>query len=81
MKLPKIQRPELEIHFVGVKGFFEALQAICKAGMIIKKVHIDYQYKTFLNGNGGFVKRHYYYVIPKYTFKRVSEIGESEVKN
>lgn len=79
MKLPKIQRPEVEIQFVGIKGFFAALQAICKVGLI-KKAHINLQIKTFFNGNGGIVKRYYFYVIPKYKFKRVTEINESEDK-
>lgn len=76
MKLQKIQRPEIEIEFVGVKGFFAALLAICKVG--IKKAHIDVLIKTHLKGNAGTVKRHYFYIVPKYKFKRVSKIESEE---
>lgn len=41
MKLPKIQRPEIEVKFVGIKGFLLFLKALCKVGLI-KRVHIDY---------------------------------------
>lgn len=80
MKLKKIQRPKVEIKYVGVKGFFAALYAICKVG--IKKTHIDYQIKLSAAQRhgieGGTVKRHYFYIIPKYKFKRVSEISEEK---
>lgn len=71
MKLPKILRPEVEVEYVGVKGFFAALYAICRVG--IKRAHINV---TF----GGKIAKHYYYVIPKYKFKRVSELSEDEEK-
>lgn len=78
MKIPKIMRPEIEVEYVGVKGFFAALLAICKIG--IKKAHIDCQIKTLFHGNGGIVKRYYFYILPKYKFKRVQKIQESEVQ-
>ena len=79
MKIPKIQRPEIEIQYIGIKGFFSALIAIFKVGAI-KKAHIDCLIKTYYDGNGGTVKRYYFYIIPKFKFKRVSEINESEVE-
>ena len=48
MKLSKIVRPEIEIEFIGVKGFFAALLAICKIG--IQKWHFDYQFKIYKRG-------------------------------
>ena len=80
MKRPKIIRPEVEVEYVGIKGFFAALYAVCRVG--IKKTHIDYQIATFhrqIHGvEGGKIKRHYFYIIPKYKFKRVTELSESE---
>lgn len=77
MKLSKIIRPEIEVEFVGVKGFIAFLTAICKVGLI-KKAHIDLQIKSFYGVEGGTVKRHYYYIIPKYKLKKVKKINESE---
>lgn len=80
MKLPKIMRPEVEIEYIGIKGFFAALLAICKVG--IKKAHVDCHISQFniqSHGfDGGTVKRYYFYVIPKYKFKRVSELSEDD---
>jgi len=80
VKMPKIMRPEVEVEYVGIKGFFAALYAICKVG--IRKAHIDCQIKTFtpqLHGiEGGTVKRYYYYLIPKYKIRRVSELREGD---
>ena len=80
MKLPKIMRPEVEVEFVGIKGFFAALLAVCRVG--IKKAHVDYEFVTFTavahGYDGGKIKRYYFYIIPKYKFKRVSELSESE---
>ena len=78
MKLSKIVRPEIEIEFIGVKGFFAALLAICKVG--IRKGHFDYQIKIYKRGCAGTVKRHYFYAIPKYKFKRVSKIESEEME-
>lgn len=82
MKRSKIYRPEIEVEFVGVKGFIAFLIAICKVGLI-KKVHIDLQIKTFtpkVHGvEGGTIKRIPYYIIPKYKLKKVAKIDESEV--
>ena len=69
MKLQKILRPEIEVEFIGVKGFFAALLAICKIG--IKKANINFVIKTYLKGNAGTVKKHSFYVIPKYKLKSV----------
>ena len=78
MKNTKIIRPEIEVEYVGVKSFFAALYAICKVG--IKKTHIDVICKLTTAQKhgieGGTVKRHYYYIIPKYKFKKVSELSE-----
>ena len=76
MKLPKIIRPDIEIEFIGIKGFFVALYAVFKVG--IKKAHIDCTIKTYLRGNAGIVKRYYFYVVPKYKFKRVNKINNTE---
>ena len=82
MKMPKIIRPEVEVDYVGVIGFFAALIAVCRVG--IKKAHVDCQIKTLtpkIHGiEGGTVKRYYFYVIPKYKFKRVSELSGDEEK-
>ena len=79
MKMPKILRPEVEVEYVGVKGFFAALLAVCRVG--IKKTHVDYElaiYNAQTHGfDGGKIKRYYFYIIPKYKFKRVSELSES----
>ena len=75
MKLQKIQRPEIEVEFVGVKGFLLFLKALCKVGLI-KKAHIDYTIK--LCDYTGTVKRRYFYIIPKFKLKRVTKIDESE---
>lgn len=77
MKLKKIFMPEIEIEFIGVKGFFAALLAVCKVG--IKKASINYTIKDFPQWKCRNIKTHYFYVIPKYKFKRVSKIEESEV--
>lgn len=77
MKRSKIYRPEIEVEFVGVKGFIAFLIGACKVGLI-KKVHIDYQIKSFCGVEGGTVKRLYYYAIPKYRLKKVKKIDESE---
>lgn len=82
MKFKKIFRPEIEVEYVGIKGFFSALLAICKVGLI-KKSHIDYKYTFTAQTHGlegGTVRRHYYYAIPKYRLKRVSKLSESEVQ-
>ena len=80
MKRPKIMRPEIEVEYIGAKGFFAALLAICRVG--IKKAHINYQIATLtaqIHGvEGGTVKGKVFYIIPKYKFKRVSELSESE---
>lgn len=76
MKMPKLFRPELEIEFIGIKGFFVALAAILKVG--IKRAHIDLQIRKLFNGNGGTVKRCYFWVVPKYKFKRVTKIIDKE---
>lgn len=78
MKRSKIIRPEIEVEFVGVKGFIAFLTAICKVGLV-KKAHVDYQIKSFCGVEGGTVKRLYYYIIPKYKLKKVAKIDESEV--
>lgn len=82
MKRPKIIRPEVEVEYVGIKGFFAALYAVCRVG--IKKTHIDYQIATFTAQShgveGGTVKRYYFYIIPKYKFKRVSELSEDDTE-
>ena len=82
MKMPKIQRPEIEVEYVGVKGLFLVLIAICRVG--IRKMHIDCTIKSFtpkIHGiEGGTVKRYYFYVIPKYKFQRVSKLSEDEEK-
>lgn len=76
MKRPKIIRPEFEVEYVGLAGFLLALYSICKFG--VKKVYVNLAYPMF-NGNAGAVyKKIPYYVIPKYKFKRVAEIQESE---
>ena len=76
MKTPKIIRPEIEVEYAGIKGFFFALYAVCKVG--IKRTHIDYCVNLFTKQShgidGGTVKRLYFYIIPKYKFKRVAEI-------
>ena len=81
MKRSKIIRPEVEVEFVGVKGFIAFLIGACKVGLI-KKVHIDCQYNTFSVQShgleGGTVKRLYYYAIPKYKLKKVKKIDKSE---
>ena len=78
MKNPKIMRPEIEIEYVGIKGFFYALYAVCKVG--IKKTSIvqnKYTYRREIHGfDAGIGIRHYFYIIPKYKFKRVSELSE-----
>ena len=78
MKLPKIMRPEIDIEYIGIKGFFAALLAICKVG--IKKARINYQIATFtaqIHGvEGGTVKGKTFYIIPKYKLKRVTELSE-----
>ena len=78
MKRPKIMRPEIDIEYIGIKGFFAALLAICKVG--IKKARINYQIATFtaqIHGvEGGKVKGKVFYIIPKYKLKRVTELSE-----
>lgn len=80
MKKPKILRPEIDVEYIGIKGFFAALYAVCSVG--IKKAHVDCHIAAFnvqSHGfDGGKIKRFYFYVIPKYKFKRVSELSESE---
>ena len=80
MKLPKIMRPEIDIEYIGIKGFFAALLAICKVG--IKKVRVNFQIATLtaqIHGvEGGTVKGKVFYIIPKYKFKRVSELSEDD---
>lgn len=77
MKRSKIIRPEIEVEFVGVKGFIAVLIAICKVGLI-KKAHINLQIKTFTpkthSVEGGTIKRIPYYIIPKHKLKKVAEI-------
>ncbi len=75
MKLPKIQRPEIEVEIVGIKGFLLFLKALCEVGLI-KKAYIDYTIKFC--DYAGTVKRHYFYIIPKFKLKRVITIDESE---
>lgn len=72
-----IIRPEFEIEYVGLVGFLLALYSIIfKIG--IKKVYVNLAYSMY-NGNAGAVyKKIPYYVIPKYKFKRVAYIEESE---
>lgn len=80
MKPPKILRPEIDVEYIGIKGFFAALYAVCRVG--IKKARINYQIATLtaqIHGvEGGTVKGKTFYIIPKYKFKRVSELSESE---
>ena len=77
MKLYKIMRPNIEVEFVGIIGFFAALSAIFKVG--IRRKTFDYRV-NFCSGYAGTVKKHTYYVIPKYKLKRVKELTEeSEV--
>ena len=73
MKMPKIMRPQLELEFVGIKGFFAALFAICKIG--IRKCSVNLLINLYTE-NAGTVKRVTFYVIPKYRLKRVTEIAE-----
>ena len=77
MKPKKILRPEIEVEYVGVKGFLLALFAICKTG--IKKVATDYCITT-VKGDIATYKRYYAYVLPKYKFKKVRKLSESEVQ-
>lgn len=49
MKLPKIMRPEIDIEYIGIKGVFAALYAVCRVG--IKKARINYQIATFTAQN------------------------------
>ena len=83
MKRSKIIRPEIEVEFVGAKGFIAFLTAICKVGLI-KKAHINLQIREFTpvshGFEGGTVKRIPYYIIPKYKLKKVKKIDESEVE-
>ncbi len=82
MKLPKIMRPEIEVEYIGVKGFFSALLAICRVG--IKKARINLQIATLtaqIHGvEGGKVKGKVFYIIPKYKFKKVSELSEDDTE-
>lgn len=82
MKIPKIFSPELEVEFVGIKGFLIALVTIFKLKGGIKRAHIDCQIKTLTaqshGVDGGIVKRCYFWVVPKFKFKRVAEINEKE---
>lgn len=77
MKTPKIIRPEIVVEYVGIKSFFYALYAICKVGLI-RKCGINITTKIYtlqVHGfDGGTCKRIYFYIVPKYKFKRVSEI-------
>ena len=76
MQCSKIFRPEVEIEFVGVKGFIAALIAICKVGLI-KKAPVNCQIKTFSvqshGFEGGTIKRIPCYIIPKYRLKKVKK--------
>lgn len=79
MKLKKIQRPEIEIEYVGIKGFFDALRGICKVGLI-RKINVELVYNIDVVKRIRPIKRHYIYAIPKYRLKRVSKLSESEVQ-
>jgi hypothetical protein len=77
VKLKRILRPEIEIKYVGVKGFFYALFAILKVGLI-KKAHIEFEIKV--TKHNCVPKRYWVYAIPKYKLKRVRKLSESEVQ-
>lgn len=81
MKRSKIIRPEIEVEFVGVKGFIVFLIGICKVGLI-KRAYINCHLLTFTpkthGFEGGTVKKLPYYIIPKYKLKKVKKIDESE---
>lgn len=74
MKIPKVIQPVFEIEYKNIQGFICAIYAIIRVG--IKKAHIDCcinpcSYK-------GTVKRHYFYIIPKYKFIKVKEWSEQD---
>ena len=76
MKRPRIIRPEVEVEYIGLIGLLLALCSICKFG--VKKVYVNAAYSMFNGNTGAVCKKIPYYVIPKYKFKRVAEIQESE---
>lgn len=76
MKVKKIFRPEIEVEYVGVKGFLMALYGICKVG--IRKATLNIYIKSILSDKAGHVQKRTCFVIPKYKLKKVSELTESE---
>lgn len=77
MKVKKIFRPEIEVEYVGVKGFLSALCTICKVG--IRKATLNIRINA-VSGYAGKVEKHTCYAIPKYKFKKVSELTKNEVE-
>ena len=75
MKKPKIIRPEIDVEFVGVAGFFDALRKICKFG--IRKCEVNQHINISRHVKN--IKRTHFWIMPKYYFKSVKEItNESE---
>lgn len=62
MKLPKIMRPEVEVEYNGLFGFLYALYVICKVGVKRAKIYC-------MAGKHN-IKDVYFWIIPKYKFKR-----------
>ena len=62
MKLPKVMRTEFEVEYNGLFGFLYALYAICNVG--VKRVKI-----SCMVGKHN-IKDVYFWIIPKYKFKR-----------
>lgn len=71
-KLQKVVRPEIEIKYKGVFGYMYALFCVVKIG--IKRCGVDCtvfekKYDRYT------IKKQVFYVIPKYTFKKIQGGG------
>lgn len=71
-KLKKVMRPEIEIEYKGVFGFLYALFCVVKVG--IKRCVVNFAVfgKKYDKHT---IKKQVFYVIPKYTFKKMQGGG------
>lgn len=72
-ELKKVMRPEIEIEYKGVFGFLYALFCVVKIG--IKRCVINIDILGFEKYGQNAIQKQVFYVIPKYTFKKMQGGG------